>query len=98
MKQSSSVIGLSHLQSCEEAMGWCTAHYKMLLLCAITIMKESRNFELARLKKKENILVTLWFGTFAMLFRTTGRVVIMKTLKDDKLFSIQPHPTFNKDM
>jgi len=58
----------------EEAMGWCTAQYKMLLFCAITIVKESRNFELAHLQKKENILVTFWFGTFAMLFRTTGRV------------------------
>jgi len=59
----------------EEAMGWCTAQYKMLLFCSITIVKESRNFELAHLKKKENILVTFWFGTFAMLFRITGHAV-----------------------
>jgi len=37
----------------EKAMGWCTAHWKMLLLCAKTIVKESHKFELARLKKKK---------------------------------------------
>jgi len=49
-----------------------------------TIVKESRKFELARLKqekkkekKKEKYfgrLVTFWFGTFAMLFSATGCV------------------------
>jgi len=34
-------------------MGWCTAQWKMLLFCAKTILKESRKFELARLKKKK---------------------------------------------
>jgi len=34
-------------------MGWCTAQWKMLLFCAKTIMKESRKFELAHLKKKK---------------------------------------------
>jgi len=52
----------------------------MLLYCAKTIVKESRKFELARLKKKKKgkhfgCLVTLWFGTFAMLFSATGCVV-----------------------
>jgi len=53
----------------------------MLLFCAKTIVKESRKFELARLKKKEKKekhfgrLATFWFSTFAMLFSTTGRVV-----------------------
>jgi len=51
----------------------------MLLFCAKTIVKESRKFELARLKKKKEKhfcrLSTFWFGTFAMLFRATGRVV-----------------------
>ena len=72
-------------------MGWCTAQLKMLLFCAKTIVKESRKFELARLKKKKNKkkkkkkkkkkekhfgrLVTFWFGTFAMLFSATGCVV-----------------------
>jgi len=53
----------------------------MLLLCAKTIVKESRKFELARLKKKKKkkekhfgCLVTFWFGTFAMLFCATGCV------------------------
>ena len=56
------------------SVGWCTAQLKMLLFCAKTIVKESRKFELARLKKKKKKekhfgrLVTLWFGTFAMLF------------------------------
>jgi len=56
----------------------------MLLFCAKTIMKESRKFEPARLKKKKKKkkkekhfgrLVTFWFGTFAMLFSATGCVV-----------------------
>jgi len=34
-------------------MGWCTAWWKMLLFCAKTIVKESRKFELACLKKKK---------------------------------------------
>jgi len=43
-------------------------------------VKESRKFELARLKKKKKKekhfgrLVTFWFGTFAMLFSATGGV------------------------
>ena len=45
-------------------MGWCTAQWKMLLFCAKAIVKESRKFELARLKKKK---------TFAV-FSTTGGV------------------------
>jgi len=57
----------------------------MLLFCAKTIVKESRKFELARLKKKKKKkkkkekhfgrLVTFWFGTFAMLFSATGCAV-----------------------
>jgi len=35
-------------------MGLYTAHCKMLLFCVKTIVKESRNFELAHLKKKKN--------------------------------------------
>ena len=45
-------------------------------------MKESRKFELARLKKKKKkkekhfgCLATFWFGTFTMLFSVTGRAV-----------------------
>jgi len=61
-------------------MGWCTAQRKMLLFCAKTIVKDSRNFELACLKKKKKKekhfgrLVTFWFGTFAMLLSATGCV------------------------
>ena len=52
---------------------------KMLLFCAKTIEKESHNFELACLNKKKNnkrkekrfcCLVTFWFGTFTMSFRS----------------------------
>jgi len=50
----------------------------MLLFCAKTIVKESRKFELAHLKKKKEKpfgrLVTFWFGTFVTLFSTTGCV------------------------
>ena len=68
-------------------MGWCAAQWKMLLFCAKTIVKESRKFELARLKKKKKNnkkkkkekhfgrLATFWFGTFVMLFSTTGCVI-----------------------
>jgi len=56
-----------------------------MLFCAKTIVKESREFELARLKKKKKKkkkkkekhfghLVTFWFGTFVMLFSATGWV------------------------
>jgi len=31
------------LQRCEKAMGWGSAHCKILLFCAKTIMKESHN-------------------------------------------------------
>jgi len=63
------------LQSCEKAMGWCTAQCKMPL---------SRSFELAHLKKKKKKetkiknfgrLVSFWFSTFLMLFYASGHVV-----------------------
>jgi len=52
----------------------------MLLFCVKPIVKESCKIELARLKKKKKEkhfgrLATIWFGTFAMLFCTTGCVV-----------------------
>jgi len=40
------------LQSCEKAMGWYTGQCKMLLFCVKIIVKETHNFELAGLKKK----------------------------------------------
>jgi len=74
-------------------MGWGSAHCKILLFCAKTIVKESCNFELARLKmkkKKENMkekhfvcLATFWFTTFAMLFMPLGMLFVMKTLDDE---------------
>jgi len=44
---------LAWLQTWKKAMGWYTAQWKMLLFCAKTIVKESRKFELAHLKKKK---------------------------------------------
>jgi len=48
----------------------------MLLFCAKTIVKESRKFELARLKKKKEKhfghLATFWFRSFAMRFNAMG--------------------------
>ena len=54
-------------------------------------MKESCNFELARLKKKKKKkerktfgrLAILWFGTFAMLFHATKHVVGHEALKNE---------------
>ena len=62
----------------------------MLLFCAKTIVKESRKFELARLKKKKKKkekhfgrLATFWFATFAMLLAPLGVFFVMKTLEDE---------------
>ena len=66
----------------------------MLLFCAKTVVKESRKFELARLKKKKKKkkkkkdkhfgrLVTFWFSTFVMLFSATGCVVHHEALEDE---------------
>jgi len=60
-----------------------------------TIVKESRKFELARLKKKKKKrkkkkekhfghLVTFCFGTFAMLFVPLGVFFVMKTLENER--------------
>ena len=71
-------------------MGWCTAQSKMLLFCAKNIVKESRKFELARLKKKKKkekhfgCLVTFWFGTFTMLFSATSMFFVMKILENER--------------
>jgi len=58
----------------------------MLLFCVKTIVKVSRKFELARLKKKKKKkkkkkqekhfggLATFWFGSFTMLFSAIGYV------------------------
>jgi len=62
----------------------------MLLFCVKTIVKESRKFELACLKKKKKKekgfgrLVTFWFCTFVMLFSATGHVVRHETLEDEQ--------------
>ena len=58
------------LQTWKKAMSWCTTQWKMLLFCAKTIVKESRKFELARLKKKKkkNILA-VWRLSGSVLLR-----------------------------
>jgi len=63
---------------------YCSAKNAAVLCenhCVKTIVKESRRFELARLKKKKKKkekhfgrLATFWFGTFAKLFSATGCV------------------------
>jgi len=58
-------------------------------------VKESRKFELARLKKKKKKkkkkkekhfgrLATFGFGAFAMLFSAIGCVFVMKTLEHER--------------
>ena len=47
-------IALRDFKPGKKAMGWCTAQWKTVLFCAKTTVKESRKFELARLKKKKN--------------------------------------------
>ena len=77
-------------------MGLCTAQWKMLLFCAKTIFKESRKFELVRLKKKkqkemeeeeeEEILAVWWLSGLALLrcfLVPLGVLFIMKTLEDE---------------
>jgi len=58
----------------------------MLLFCAKTIVKESRKFELARLKKK-NILA-VWGLSGSVLSRCflvpLGVFFVMKTLEDER--------------
>jgi len=60
----------------------------MLLFCAKTIVKESCNFELARLKKKKKEGKTIWqsgkfwVGTFAMLIGATRCVVGREALEN----------------
>ena len=67
----------------------------MLLFCAKTIVKASRKFELARLKKKKKKkkkkkekhfgrLATFWFGTFACFLAPLGVFFVMKTLEDER--------------
>ena len=69
-------------------MGWYTGQRKMLF-CMKAIMKESRNFELAHLKKKKmkekllGCVVTSWFHTFAMLICFTECIVGHETLNGE---------------
>ena len=59
------------LQSCQKAMGSCTAQCKMLLFSANTVVRESAKFELARLKNEEEN--RYWrFGDFLVRYFRDG--------------------------
>ena len=65
------------------------------------IMNESRNFEVAHLEEEEEeerkkeqhfgCLATFWFGTFMMLFRTTGCGFVMKILEVERYIVIKAY-------
>ena len=66
---------LTRLQSCEKAMGSCTAQYKMLLFRAQTSVRGWRNNELAHLKKERRrrrkticMFCCCWVGYFRDAF------------------------------
>jgi len=59
---------LVRLQTWKKAKGWCTAQWKMLLFCPKTIVKESRKFELAHLKKKRKRKVFWPSGNFLVWY------------------------------
>ena len=69
---SSSVSGLNRLvwlQTWKKVMDWCTAQWKKLLFCVKTIVKESRKFELACLKKKKKKILAVWWLSGSVLSR-----------------------------
>ena len=55
----------------KKVMGWCTAQQKMLLFCVKIIVKVSRKFELARLKKERK-------KTFFFVWQLSGLVLIFR--------------------
>jgi len=69
-------------------MGWCTAQLKMLQFCAKTIVKESRKFELACLKKKKKNILAVWRLSGSVLLQCLlaplGVLFVTKTLKDER--------------
>ena len=75
---------LVRLQTWKKAMGWCTAKWKMLLLCAKTIVKESRKFELARLKKKKKKKILAGSVLSRCILASLGVLFVMKTLEDER--------------
>ena len=76
------------LQTWKKAMGWCTAQWKMLLFCVKTNAKESRKFELARLKKKKENILAIWRLSGSVLSRCflapLDVFFVMKTLKNEQ--------------
>jgi len=69
-------------------MALCTTQCKNLLFHAKTIVRDSCNSELARLKKKKKKgdfghLVTFWFGTVPVFLMPQGVLLVTKTLEDE---------------
>ena len=66
-------------------MGRCTAQSKMLPFRANTIVRDSGNTELARLKKEKHLarFASSWFGTFAMFSCAAVVLLVVKTLEDE---------------
>ena len=56
----------------------------MLLLCAKTIVKESRKFELARLKKKKKKKILAGSVLSRCILASLGVLFVMKTLEDER--------------
>ena len=79
---------------CEKVMESCTAWCKILPFCAKPIMRESRHFEPAWLKREEKktnfgYLATLQFRTFTMLLHTTRNLDRSWTLKNEWYVAIK---------
>ena len=69
----------------KKAIGRCTAQCKMLLFRARTIVRDSDNTELARLKKKEKhfaCFASSWLPSRYFL-APLGVLLVMKTLDDE---------------
>jgi len=80
---------------CEKVMESCTARCKILPFCAKTIMRESRKFDPASLKREEKkknnfgYLVTFRIHTFTMLLHTIRSLDGSWTLKDEWYVAIK---------
>jgi len=70
----------AHIVRLQKVIRLCTAQCKMLLFHAKTTMRESCNFWRNKEKFHFSSLVTLWFGTFKMLFHILRVLLVMNTL------------------
>ena len=62
-------------------MGWCTAQCKMLLFCAKMIVKESRNYELARLMMMMMMMMMMKMMMMKMMKMKMMKMMMMMTKK-----------------